>query len=392
MSTRKEKARKAAEEREKRSYKLKPIYGDSIGEKMVSEQVAKPAKLSVDNVKTSGNAIDDKAMATSQLGKPAELHNLEKRQTVSDMLAPMRESAIKEKTDAEKMQKYYALADVFTALGKMGGAAIGGAIGGNMLDSAPVVGEYQPSRGYIAAFEEAKKANERLRNLDNQEFQLSYSKQQRDKDMAYKAMVAREDREYNEKKAALDREFRVKLAVLNADLTEAAAKNDYERTKALKESITKLQGDYDLKLKAMGQQTTRLQAQLYNTIPLRFSDGTNAMVPDNYYESLKNSFIGQTINGVPVTKDNVEAFIRQNPKLVGEYLSGWGVETSAPAKTSSAASTNSYAQAVANHKFISAQHTEPATVRKAANSGSGSNAESEIMSLEDKKNKWRNRN
>lgn len=76
--------------------------------------------------------------------------------TISDLLSSQREAAVKDKTDAGRMQQYYALADVFNALGKMGGAVVGGAVGGNILDSAPMVGEYKESRGYLDAFERAK--------------------------------------------------------------------------------------------------------------------------------------------------------------------------------------------------------------------------------------------
>ena len=90
------------------------------------------------------------------------------------------------------MQKYYALTDALKALGQMGGTAIGGAIGGNMLDSASKVDEYKPSRGYLDAIEKSKKANDRLRALDEKEFNLAYNKNLREEERAYKQKMADE--------------------------------------------------------------------------------------------------------------------------------------------------------------------------------------------------------
>lgn len=341
MSTRKEKAQKASEEREKRSYKLKPIQGDSIGDRMVGEQLGKPAELSVSNVKTSGNTIDDKAIAMSQLGKPAELPNLEKRPSFSDMLAPMREAARLEKTDAQKMQKYYALADVFNALGKMGGAAVGGAIGGNMLDSAPTVGEYKESRGYLDAFERAKQANERLRDLDAQEFQLAYDKRKRDEEIAYSDKVRKEDREY---KAALDKadkewqknmiDYKTKIeqatatgnlklkAQLEAEAQAAAWQHQLKRDALLHR--------YDMDEKKLSKDIVAMQmGSVYGKpTPFTFNDGTAISIPEALNEEMIKYFAQKgNIGGVAVDADNVTDVLRNHPNLVNDFLRMYGMGT-----------------------------------------------------------------
>lgn len=334
------------------------------------------------------------------LPTPTEYVNPQKPSSpFSDMLAPFRENIKQEKTDAVKMQKYYALTDALNALGKMGGTAIGGAIGGGVLDSAPAVAEYQPSRGYIDAFERARKANDRLRALDEQEFQLEYNRKQKEENRAYQAQKAKEDRAYKEKADALDRQFRVELAKLNAELAEASAQKDFERTKALKESITRLQGAYDIKLKEIGQQTAQMQHQMYNTTPVRFKDGTTAIIPDNYYNSIKQSLIGETINGVSVTKDNVEQVIRKNPEVVNEYLSGWGISTSgSPVENAKSAADTIVEQTSYSGPSSRVDYADQ-SFKQALESGaydenenSGGNENNNEMSQEQKLNKWRNRN
>ena len=63
-------------------------------------------------------------------------------------------------------------ADAFNALGKMGSAAIGGAIGG--IWWAVLYGRgYQPSRGYIVLSRRLRKRKQRLRALDDKEFNLA---------------------------------------------------------------------------------------------------------------------------------------------------------------------------------------------------------------------------
>lgn len=348
MSTRKEKAQKASEEREKRSYKLKPIQGDSIGERMVREQLGKPAELSVGNVKTSGNTIDDKAIAMSQLGKPAELPNLEKRPTFSDMLAPMREAAKQEKTDALKMQKYYALADVFNALGKMGGAAVGGAIGGNMLDSAPTVGEYKESRGYLDAFERAKQANERLRDLDAKEFQLAYDRKKRDEERAYSDKVRKEDREYKAALDKADKEWQKTMIDYKAKIEQATAAGNLKLKAQLEAEAQaaawqhQLKRDallhrYDMDEKKLSKDIVAMQmgsAYGKKSVPFTFNNGTAIAIPEALNEEMLKYFAQKgNIGDVAVDADNVADVLRNHPNLVNDFLRMYGMGTAPTVST-----------------------------------------------------------
>lgn len=337
MSTRKEKAKKASEEREKKSYKLKPIQGDSVGERMVSEQLGNPDELSVSNVKTSGNTIDDKAIAMSQLTKPAELPNIEKRPTISDMLAPMREAAMQEKTDALKMQKYYALADVFNALGKMGGAAVGGAIGGNMLDSAPTVGEYKESRGYLDAFEKSKQANDRLRALDEKEFQLSYNKEQRDSERRYKAGVDQVDKEWQ--KAMIDYKSKIEQAIATGNLQLKAQLEAEAQAAAWQHQLKRdaLLHGYDMAEKKISKDIVEMQmgsAYGKKSVPFTFNNGTAIAIPEALNEEMLKYFAQKgNIGGVAVDVDNVADVLRNHPNLVNDFLRMYGMGTTPTATT-----------------------------------------------------------
>lgn len=347
MSTRKEKAQKASVERERRSYKLKPIQGDSVGDRMVREQLGKPAELSVSNIKTSGNTIDDKAIAMSQLGNPAELPNLEKRPTISDMLAPMREAAKQEKTDAQKMQKYYALSDVFNALGKMGGAAIGGAIGGNMLDSAPNVGEYKESRGYLDAFEMAKKASDRLRDLDEKEFQLSYSKKQRDEERAYNENVRAEDRKHRAALDKADKEWQKAMIDYKAKIEQAASVGNLKlkaqleaeaQTAAWQHQLKRdaiLHG-YDMDEKQLSKEMVAMQmGGMYGKpVPFTFNNGSSISIPEKLNDEMLSYFAQKgEIGGVAVDADNVANVLRSHPNLVNDFLRMYGMGTTPTATT-----------------------------------------------------------
>lgn len=259
--------------------------------------------------------------------------------TLSDMLSEQRKAAVKEQTDAAKMQKYYALTDAFNALGKMGGAALGGAIGGNVLDSAPIVGEYQPSRGYVSAFEEAKKANERLRVFDNMQYQLA---------------VRDEERSYSQQQKKLDREYQKALVDYKNQIDRANADKDFERSRKLKEDMTKMEQDFkeryleltnkyeqeNLKLKNQYRQSeqagsrtnVRFQHDLYNTVPIAFDDGTGMKVSKSEYESMERFFKGKTIGGVTISDENIDSFIRENPKMVNDFMTAIGSTSSIGSK------------------------------------------------------------
>lgn len=287
--------------------------------------------------------------------------------TFSDMLAQrrneLRKTAEQDKTDAVKMQKYYALTDALGALGKMGGAAIGGAIGGGMGDSAPIVADYQPSRGYVEAFEKAKQANERLRALDEQDFQLTYAKQQRDEEREYKAKTDALDKKYQkemiEYKAQLDQAIAQGNMELKAKLESAIAAKQHEYNV----EVAKVKGEYALKEKNLGLKISQEQANEYNRTPVRTKGGQIVNVPNNTMKSIEASLIGETVNGVKVTKDNVAQVIMKN---ADEILPQWGIEVPAATSTAAAATQTATtpAQAVANSAFIEAQHTEPSVPKK----------------------------
>lgn len=262
-----------------------------------------------------------------------------KAPTLSDMLAGLRKNVEKEKTDAVKMQKYYALTDAFNALGKMGGTAIGGAIGGNALDSAPIVEGYQPSKGYITAFEEAKKANEKLRDFDNMQYQLA---------------VRDEERSYAQQQKKIDREYQKELVDYKNQIERANADKDFERSRKLKEDMAKMEQDFkeryleltnkyeqeNLKLKNQYRQSeqagsranVQFQHDLYNTVPIAFDDGTGTKVSKSEYESLERFFKGKTIGGVTISDENIDSFIRKNPKMVNDFLTAIGSTSSIGSK------------------------------------------------------------
>lgn len=252
-----------------------------------------------------------------------------KPKTLSDLLAEQRQAAIKEKTDAAKMQKYYALTDALNALGRMGGTAIGGAIGGGMLDSAPVVEAYQPSRGYLTAFEDAKRASERIKAIDDKGFQLAYSKQERD-----------EERKARQQEAQAERNWQMTLLDYKNQIDRANAAQDFERSAKLQRELNEMKNRHEITLqnlrnkgaldeKRLGLETSKWQADVYNTTPIRFNDGSSVKIPDNYYEAIKRSLMAMgQVDGKTIDKDNVDSFIVNNPKLVNEYLSAWGLNAS----------------------------------------------------------------
>lgn len=276
--------------------------------------------------------------------------DVEQPQSISDLLKDQREAAKRQMTDAIKMQKYHALSDVFGALGKMGGAMAGGAIGGNMLDSAPNVGEYKESRGYLDAFENAKKANERLRNLDDTEFQLKYKEREKADERAYKegqikdqrayeAQVTEATRKYEAEKDKLNKEWQMKFAEYQSQLAEARAANNLVKEAEIKEkmakaarahdiALQKLKNQGDLDLKKLGLQTSQWQASEYNTEALGFNDNSAIEIPKKYYDSLVRTILASG----QADKNTVDKFIYENPAYVRDFLGRFGGSTgSAPA-------------------------------------------------------------
>lgn len=422
MSTRKEKAEKKRAERQtaviqpqkntvnatpdlKTPESLVPLRHRPLndiesvqGEAVVSNPTA-PQMTRRGSALTRVTPVQGQAVAMNQEQAGAPVNPATKPITLSDLLAEQRQSAIKDKTDAVKMQKYYALTDALGALGKMGGAAVGGAIGGNMLDSAPAVGEYQPSRGYVDAFERAQRANDRLRAIDDKQFQLAYSKQQRDEERAYAEKKTREDRAYQAEQNKIAREFQAEQARLTREWNKAVADGNREAQAKIERDLAVLRHQNDMALqrlknqgaldeKTAGQAYSKWQADMYNTTPIRFSDGTTIKIPDNYYEAIKRSLVNTKVNDKAITKDNVDSFIANNPALINQYLADWGFITNKQEEPAPATTT---------HTIQKTPYSGPSSRIDYANKqGPSSHNEikegSDEASMEEKKNKWRNRN
>lgn len=332
--------------------------------------------------------------------------------TLSDLLAEQRKKAEQEKTDAAKMQKYYALTDAFNALGKIGGAAVGGAVGGNAMDSAPAVAEYQPSRGYIDAFERAKQANDRLRAIDDKGFNLA---------------LREEDRSYRQQEARLEREYRKQLAIFENELKQAQAQKNYDLELALKTKIEnlnhehkmaqeKLKGDYETEQSKIYQETARIQASGKNggngksgarnssgkIIPVIFKDKSVSHIPEGDLASIKSWLYGKTFGegkkAVTVDEYNVDSIIRDNPELINELLVNLGalespvVEDVAEEEILETKSTTTPKKTPYSGPSSRINYADEA-MKKAVDSGAYDDEEkSEDASMEAKKNKWRNRN
>lgn len=286
-----------------------------------------------------------------------------KTPSFSDMLANsmsvMRQNAEKEKTDAAKMQQYYALADVFNSIGKLSGSAVGGAIGGNAGESAPAVDPYKESRGYLAAFEKAKAANERLKALDDKAYALAatqeereYNKRLRDADNQFKLQLTQEEREYNKKLRDADNQFKLQLTQLDhqwqkdfydykAKIEQAATEGNLKlkaeleaKQKAAEQAYWKERAEisqgYQVALKNMSADIVRTQMGLtgdgksgkpVKTKAFTFHNNTKVDIPETLYPEMLNFFasLGE-INGEYVDEENIEQVLRKHPKLVETFL------------------------------------------------------------------------
>lgn len=259
----------------------------------------------------------------------------QKTKTWEEIMAGRRAEYKQDKTDAVKMQKYYALSDALKSLGQMGGTAIGSAIGGGKaIDNATPVAEYKPSRGYLDAFEKAKNANERLRKLDEVEFQFAYDKKQRDEERAYKAEQDRINREYNAAQAELNRNWQAEQQRINREWQKAVADQDFERQAALKKEILKLEQDYKSEYQRINNEHETAIKQISKDIvsiqnntkvPIGFTNGTGITIPKAYYEDMQEFFIGRDWNGRKVTESNVKSYIKNNPEEAKAYLDMFGL-------------------------------------------------------------------
>ena len=296
----------------------------------------------------------------------------EPKPTIMDYLEERRKTLAKEKTDAAKMQRYYALTDALNAIGKMGATAIGGAIGGNVPDSAPIVGEYKESRGYLDAFERAKKANDKLQDIDNEYYKLAlrdderayqkglrdeavarqekakaddraYAEQQRAEQRAYEKEVREMERAYQKEQKEEDRKWQKTFAAYQNALTKAARKEDREAEAKLRKELADKENEFK-KASELRKQNFEIKiAEIknqgsggkggsnggYETRTLK--DGSDIVVPKATYEAMKGYFSGQM--GGYIDDAELEQYIYENPQAVNDYLAPRGFVPPTPSST-----------------------------------------------------------
>lgn len=357
----KEKAKKQREQRETPVPTLNSTMSSDIleqaKEKLRNEAGNTQASInagtpSLPNVAGTSSGIQSVKPQTTELTAPkmnnpvanAAKERIEKRPSFSEMLsnsmAIQRQNAEKEKTDAAKMQKYYALADVFNSIGKLGGSAVGGAIGGNAVDNAPAVDPYKESRGYLAAFEKAKAANDRLKSLDDKAFSLAATKEERE----YNKRLRDADNQFKLQLTALDHQWQKDFYDYKAKIEQAAAQGNLElkakyeaEAKAAEQAYWKeraaISQGYQKELKNMSADIVKLQmglgygkyGKLGHTKPFTFNNNTKIDIPDALYPEMLKYFAGKgKIGNEDVDKDNVETVLRNHPELVNGFLRIYG--------------------------------------------------------------------
>lgn len=256
----------------------------------------------------------------------------EKPKTLADYLGELRKKAEDEKTSSAKMQKYYALTDALKALGDMSSTAVGGIAGGGAMDAPYNIAEYKPNRGYLEAIEKAKKADERLRALDDKGFQLAM----RDEDRSFQQQMAKENRD-----------FQRQMTEINAQRQEALAANNHKRALELleeknklqtehDEKITKLKYQYQTSIKNISKEIVKMQTSGKKT-QLWFDDGSKAEIGKDDYEALKRHIIGKRVGGTTVTKENVDHIISANPQYISGLMATYGIDGYTPVQTQKAA-------------------------------------------------------
>ena len=303
------------------------------------------------------------------------------------LFAGRREQAEKEKTAAAKMQQYYALTDALKAIGKMGGAAVGGAISGDTLGGAPNVGEYKESRGYLDAFERAKQANDRLRALDEQQFQVAFNKHQQDEERKYQKEREDANRAYKQQEAELERQWQIKFYDYKTQIEQAIADKDWARSAELKLQMAQAEQEHNMALqrlrnagslaeKQAGHDISKWQAETYNTTPIGFADGTSIAIPDNYYQGMVNYFMNSDWNGRKVNKDNVTEYIKQHPAEAMEFLARFGLVEKPAGESTTAENTQASTSSTpsANQHYYENQYTNQ-TMPAPAGESKGSSKE-----------------
>jgi hypothetical protein len=274
--------------------------------------------------------------STTTIEKPKSFADV-----LADRYAEMRKTAEKEKTDAAKMQKYYALTDALRAIGQLGGTAVGGAIGGDLPDSAPAVDPYKESRGYLDAFERAKKANDRIKELDEKGFQLALRDDERD----YNAKAKEAENAYKAKMDAADKAWQIDFYNLRAEKEKAIAEGNLKlkaeldakeaakQQEYLKERMA-IQQQYERELKALSERIVRIQMgedvdgtgkKLGKTTPFTFHNGSKIDIPQSLYPEMLKFFASKgKIGEEVVDEENIESVLRNHPDMVNSFLRIYG--------------------------------------------------------------------
>jgi hypothetical protein len=317
--------------------------------------------------------------AQAEVQNPSDITNTPKLSAWEEMMANRRKSLQQEKTDAAKMQKYYSLTSALKALGDMGATAIGGAIGGKAIDSAPKVEPYQQSKGYIDAFERAKAANDALRKLDDTEFQLKYADEQKAEERAYKAELDKLDKQWQ--KDMVDYRAKIEQAVA-ANNMQLKAKLEAERDAREQEYWKERAGinhKYNMEDKAASRDIVELQmsgkkagADTNTPIPFTFQNLTKVDIPRNLYPEMFQwaKSLGN-VNGEIIDDDNVETILRRHPELVEGFLRLYGIGSEEVSNVAPAANnSNADIEATSNEEItaipnIAILNDMPASVLKA---------------------------
>ena len=190
-----------------------------------------------------------------------------------------------------------------------------------MLDSAPAVPEYKESRGYLDALERARKANDRLRELDDKQFSLAYSKQQRDEERAYNEKTRAEERAYQAEQNRLNREYQAEQARITREWNKAVADGDFARKAELEKELLDIKNRYAAADDQRSREYLQMQYDLYNKPqPVMFSDGSVANFTSDQLSTMLENYKGKTVGGVKITKDNFGEVLRNNPAEFAGYL------------------------------------------------------------------------
>lgn len=283
----------------------------------------------------NGNTWTPNKMVTDPVGARKDAaasieaaESVVKPRTIQDIFNEHKQNAIKEQTNAQKMQQYYALADVLKSFGQMGGGMIGGALNGKMVDSMPNVGEYKESRGYINAFENAKKAKDRLRELDNMEYQLALVND----DRTWKQQQAALDREFRSKEQQLARDWDVKFFDYKTKIEQAiadknlAAQQKWQKElmadkQAYKLELAKIRGDYELKARRISAYSGgRGGKNTPEPHTIVFEDNTTLDMTPSAYKALFARYENSPFGADDfVNEENFNEWVRKNKSTVVSF-------------------------------------------------------------------------